>query len=80
MTLKKNIYLNVQKKVQMFWFSWTVQRGLHYSFSHEIFEKKALQNIYVIFTCFQFKIIYVSTFGQFFVVSGFFCLWLLKHW
>ena len=39
-----------------------------------MFEKKTLQNIYVIFTSFQFKIIYMSTLGQFCVVSVFACV------
>ena len=38
------------------------EKGNFYqSFSHRIFEKKTLENISVIFTSFQSKIIYMST-------------------
>ena len=45
--------------------------NLNQSFLRKIFEKKTLQNIYVIFISFWSKVIYLSAFGRFCVVSGF---------
>ena len=65
-------------KIYLVWFSSTVWRGqLALKFSHKILEKKTLQNIYVIFTSFQLKIIYMSTSvssGSFVLFQAFFAL------
>ena len=63
-------------KIYLTWFSSTVWRGqfaLEF-FTQNIWKEDVTQNIYVIFTSFQFKIIYMNTFGQFCVVSGLVCV------
>ena len=51
---------------------WQCGEGnLNQSFLRKIFEKKTLQNIYVIFISFWSKVIYLSAFGRFCFVSGF---------
>ena len=63
-------------KIYLTWFSSTVRReqfALEF-FTQNIWKEDVTQNIYVIFTSFQFKIIYMNTFGQFCVVSGLVCV------
>ena len=63
-------------KIYLTWFSstvWREQFALEF-FTQNIWKEDVTQNIYVIFTSFQFKIIYMNTFGQFCVVSGLVCV------
>ena len=53
-------------KIYLLWFS-SIENCL----------KRKRYKIFVIFTSFQFKIIYMSTFGKFWVISGFVCVALI---
>ena len=58
-------------KIYLVWFSSTVCREQFVLKFLKVFERKTFENIYAIFTSFQFKIINMSAFMDFCVVSGF---------